>query len=419
MRINQNVRDTLPVSMLGSSAGLIALLTLSHLVTDAIASTFSALLPTIQYRLNLTETTLALLVATLSFSTSVTQPLFGLLADRIGQRRVGIAGMILNALLLSLIGVIPSVSFLFVVLLVGGLGSAAFHPAVASLARASVPSKKALAVSLFSAGGTAGLAVGPVLALFLISNQGPGAFVWFMLPAFILSLVLFLKTPDLERESVLVQPRNVDFRFVFGRVGLLAVSGILSGMAFVTFTNGISLWLVRVHGLARESSLIGWTLAAFSLSAALGGMIAGWLSRYVEQRVLISGSLLLALLPLFAIFSLEPGSFLFFLSVILAGASLNASLPIMIVKAQDLAPHAVATVSGLLMGFSVGVAGVLYIGVGHLQERLGLVPAMQISFLALIPAAFLAQIALKKNATKNVLARDVQPEKIQSCVLCG
>ena len=35
------------------------------------------------------------------------------------------------------------------------------------------------------------------------------------------------------------------------------------------------LWLVSVHGVARDSVLIGWTLTTFSLAAAVGGVIAG------------------------------------------------------------------------------------------------------------------------------------------------
>jgi hypothetical protein len=52
--------------------------------------------------------------------------------------------------------------------------------------------------------------------------------------------------------------------------------------------------------------------------------------------------------------------------------------------------------SGLLMGFAASGAGLLYVGVGWLQESLGLTAAMQIGFLAVIPAALLASWLLRR-----------------------
>ena len=76
-----------------TGGGLVAFLALGHTATDALTSTFTALLPIIQARCGLSESVLALLVATLAFSTSVTQPLFGALSDRLGRRLVGGLGL--------------------------------------------------------------------------------------------------------------------------------------------------------------------------------------------------------------------------------------------------------------------------------------------------------------------------------------
>ena len=53
--------------------------------------------------------------------------------------------------------------------------------------------------------------------------------------------------------------------------------------------------------------------------------------------------------------------------------------------------------SGMLMGFTSGVAGLLYVGVGRLQEAIGLAPAMVSSYLLMVPAALLALYVLSKN----------------------
>lgn len=386
---------TPPKRWLLAGGGLAVFLTAVHATNDAFTSMLAALLPTLQLQFGLSETVLALLVATLSFSSSVTQPLFGALADRLGRRLVGALGVILSSSLLSLMAVVPSVYLLFAVLLVGGLGSAAFHPAAISMARAAGGGhNKALVVGVFSAGGTVGLALGPIIILFVIANFGVGFTPWLMVPGVVMGIMTYLLIPpQSSRES---RPQLFDARLLAGPVGLLCLSGILRSISFVTFANGVPLWLVNEHGLAPDDRLIGFTLAAFSFSAGVGGVIAGGLGRRVSRRWLITGTTLLALAPLLGLFLLTPGTLTFFLAVIAAGALVNSGLPLMIVSAQDLAPHAIGTASGLLMGFTWGTAGVLYIGIGWLQEQIGLVPAMSLSFLTLLPGAALAYFVLSK-----------------------
>src|SRR5680860_401754 len=136
---------------------LSTLLVAVHLTNDAFGSMLAALLPSLQIRFGLSETVLATLVATLSFSSSMTQPLFGSLADRFGRRLVGSLGILTSSALLSLMAVAPSLWILYALLLVGGLGSAAFHPSGTGLARDAATGQRGgtgLAVGIFSAGGT-------------------------------------------------------------------------------------------------------------------------------------------------------------------------------------------------------------------------------------------------------------------------
>ena len=169
------MRDTVnPATprILLTGIGLAVFLAVAHTLTDTFASMLTALLPTLQVRFGLSESTLALLVAMLSFSTSVTQPFLGALADRYGARLISAVGIVLVTALLSLMSIAPTLPLLFALLFVGGLGSAAFHPAGTSLARAAYPQNTGLAVSLFGAGGTLGLALGPIVVLAVVASFG-------------------------------------------------------------------------------------------------------------------------------------------------------------------------------------------------------------------------------------------------------
>jgi FSR family fosmidomycin resistance protein-like MFS transporter len=187
----------------------------------------------------------------------------------------------------------------------------------------------------------------------------------------------------------------------------------LTSVAFVTFMSSMPLWLVHKHILPGDSTLIGWTLSAFSLSAAAGGVAGGMLSNRLGAKRLIVGSLLLSLVPLHSTLFLMPGTIVYFVAVGLAGVLVNAGMPMLLVSAQDLAPKAAATASGMLMGFSTGVAGLVYVLIGGLQERLGLEPAMAIGYLPLLGGAVLATVAIKPRPTHE----EIPVEKL-SC-LCS
>ncbi|MFN2322685.1 MAG: MFS transporter [Trueperaceae bacterium] len=381
----------------GSAIGLSGLLVAVHATNDAFTSMLAALLPTLQVRFGLTETLLAVLVATLSFSSSVTQPLFGGVADRYGRRLMASLGVATSSVVLSLMAVAPSPVWLFVLLLFGGLGSAAFHPAGTALARGLGGSRKGLAVSLFSSGGTLGMALGPLAIGSLAMAGRLDLSPWLMVPGVVGAVALYLVMPAQPRPPRTQRPKLFDVALLRGPVGLLALAGILRSISFVTFANAMPLWLVGPRGFAPDAAIVFWTLATFTSAAGAGGIISGALERRLPRQFLITGSMLGALVPLGLLFVVPVGSVGYFACVALAGALVNGGLPLMIVAAQDLAPHAVGAASGLMMGFTWGVAGVLYIGIGALQEVLGVQTAMVLSFLTLIPGAILAYAVLQRN----------------------
>ena len=77
---------------------LAVFLALVHTVNDAITAILGALLPTLQERFDAGPTLLALIVAVYWVASSVTQPLFGSLAEDVGLRSIGALGVVLAAI---------------------------------------------------------------------------------------------------------------------------------------------------------------------------------------------------------------------------------------------------------------------------------------------------------------------------------
>lgn len=382
-----------------SGTTLAVLLFVTHFCNDFFAGTLSALLPTFQERFGAGELTLALFVATLSFSSSVLQPLFGAVADRLGRRVVAAGGVVLSSAVLSSMAVIPAPILLVPLLFFGGLGSAAFHPAGTSLARSAARQKGGLALGVFSAGGTAGMSLGPlVIGLFVIEG-------WLrftpllMVPGVICGLLVYLLVPPQPRDAQARGAKVFDIDLFRGPVGRLCLAGVLRSMAWTAIINGAPLWLVNSRGLSATDPVVFWTITVFTLSGAAGGILAGLVEQRFTRTQLVTGTMLLAAAPLFLMLVSQPGSVLYFALVAVSGVLVNGGLPIMVVAAQDMAPHAVATASGMMMGLTWGTAGVLYLGIGALQEAIGMNAAMIVSILPLIPGALVAHRVLGARTT--------------------
>lgn len=377
-------------------AALTGFVALAHGVNDVFTSMLTALLPSLQLRFGLGEATLALLVATFTFGSSLPQPLLGALSDRLSPRIMAAAGLGLSAIVLSLIGVAGSTPLLFLLILVGGLGSAALHPAGSLLMRHADERRAERAAGFFAAAGMVGFALGPIAILAIVARFGLDATVWLMVPGLALAAATLVLVSDRQRPHA-AKPR-FDRRLLAGPIGYLTLAGALSHLPFLGFLSAAPLWLVNARGFAPDAAMIGWTLALFSLASAVGAASGGWLGARLGRASVSAGSMLLSLIPLFAIFALDPGSTAYLAAVIAAGALSYMALPLLVASAQDLAPQAIAAASGMVIGLSAGLAGLLYVAAGWLQEAIGLEAAMSATYVAMLPAAALTFAVLRRHA---------------------
>lgn len=388
-----------------SGMQLTLLITVAHSTNDAFSNVLPVFLPTLQVRFGLGEALMAVMVAVISISSNVLQPFVGGFVDRWGRRRTASLALIIGSTLMGFISVAPSVWSLFFILAVGGLGSAAFHPAAAAMAR-DTGAPKSVSMSLFAAGGSFGSAIMPVAVLAVVRSFGTQYVPLISLIGIAIGIALFAFTPrQATRPAVAGRHKLFDVSLLSGPVGLLAGAGILRAMAFISFTNGMPLYLSLSRGFAPDAQAIGLTLSLYSISSATGSILAGFTEQRIGRIPLVVGSMLLALPFLGATLVLDAGSLPYYGAVMLAGLLTNLSIPLLVVSAQDLAPHAVAAASGLLMGFTWGLAGVIYIGFGALQQAIGIQPAIALGFGFLIPAALTAYYVLKRHAVAIDAAR--------------
>ena len=141
----------------------VLLMASAHMMVDAYGNIYAPLLPLLIPKLSLSLTAAGTLTMLFQIAASVSQVGFGHLADRWRPRLLVMVGPVVSVLVLSLIGIAPTVGRWRSILIVGGLGAAAFHPPAAALAHRLGGSRPGLAMSVHITGGSLGFSLGPLM----------------------------------------------------------------------------------------------------------------------------------------------------------------------------------------------------------------------------------------------------------------
>jgi len=367
----------------------VALLSLGHLVIDLYPSFLAALLPVLIDRLELSMSLASLLASVLMFSASLSQPLFGILSDRIGGKNLMFWGPVMAAAGMSFIGLLPSYAVLLPFLVLGGLGAACFHPQAAALAGHFSGPRKGLGVSVFMLGGNVGYGLGPLVILAIILGLGLKSSYLALLPAAVFLLLLdrylpnnALPLPAARTEST--AEKTVDIRDL-APFALLWLIVWLRSTAIVSLATFLPT-LQTMRGLSLAAG--GSSFTVFMICGAVGGFIGGALSDRVGRKSMVTLSFILVI-PAFYGFLHVSQSWTFYSLAILGFFFFLGEVPC-IVMAQETLPQRGGTMSALIMGFAWGMAGLGVFGTGVLADLFGIERA--IAFLLWLPATALALV---------------------------
>src|SRR5262245_10086275 len=178
----------------------IVVLASTHFIVDGLGNILAPLLPLLILNLNLSLAAAGTLQMCFQLANSVSQLGFGHIADRWRPRVLLLAGPVLCVSAITLIGLAPNPLTLALVLIVGGLGGAAFHPPAAALVHQYSGSQRGLAMSFHITSGTLGQAIAPLIVAPFVQRFGLRATPILMVPALVvLFTVLLRRIPAVDR----------------------------------------------------------------------------------------------------------------------------------------------------------------------------------------------------------------------------
>jgi len=375
---------------------LALVLACAHALNDVYASFVPPLLPRIMGDLGLSISSATALAVAFSIAAALPQPLFGYLADRRGRRVFAVAGPVVSGVFVSMMGWANGFWMLVGILVAAGIGSAAFHPPGASYAvRLTQGRGGGARYSVFAFGGALGFAAGPLIAVWLVQARGMRGLWIAMIPVIVAAPIVYRFLPSGRAETrETSRPPPAHFVDVLahlrGPLGL--IFGVSAIMAFVQRAF-LTLEPIIVAESGGSEGLGALALSVYLAAQALGTVAGGVLADHMDRRRLLAGLCFWAVPTHLAAVWMGPEG-VGLIATAMAGGLGMATLPPIVVMAQEMVPSGTSVTSGVVMGlaWATGATGVLVTGaiadvVGPRMALMASVPVALVAIaLALHPA---------------------------------
>ncbi len=360
------------------------LLALSHMVTDLSQGALPMLLPSLKTALDLSYTQIGLLVLVQNVTSSIIQPIFGAITDKMSLPWLLPVSVFLSGLGMAITGFMTSYQGLMFAVVVGGLGVAGFHPQASKSAHFVSPEAiRGRSMGVFSVGGNLGMALGAGFMMLLMTAAGGlHNTIWFVLPGSITAVLLWRNLDNVspasfrragEAKTTIRQAINWNMlilllTFIFFRSTLHAGLSTYIPLYYVNYLNGSP-----VHA--------GYMLSLFLGGGVFGTFLGATLSDKLGRKTIIAGSMVVVF-PMVAALPFTSGLITMALLTCI-GFVLISSFATTLVLAQEMMPGYEGMASGLTIGFTIGLGGLGVTILGYIADLYG-IPTI-FSVLAVLP----------------------------------
>lgn len=379
------------------------LLSLAHLSNDITTGALPAILPFFVAAYGLDYGAAAGLIFASSFLASIVQPAFGWLADKKSRSWYMSLGILMSGVFMGLAGFFANYWVIFTMITISGIGSAIFHPEATRMVNKVSGAKRGTALSIFSVGGNGGFALGPVVAVTVITAFGIKGITVFGFVAIIMAVLLMWLVPNMKKEIGLAEVAEKatnnfstqkeasaenDWR-AFAHLTLLIVC---SSVVLCGVRSFIPLYWVDVLGMSAAAAGSALTLL-FSWGVVMtlvGGLMA---DRFGYLKIVRMSYVLLA--PIVGLLSLTKNPITAYMLMIPMGIAMFSPFSSIVVLGQSYLSRNIGFASGVTMGLSISIGGIMVPVIGKFADSYGLVAAMQlmaaISVVAAISTFFLSK----------------------------
>ena len=374
----------------GARFRVLGALSFSHFINDMMQSLILAIYPQLKGDFSLSYVQIGVITLMFQLTASLLQPLVGYYTDKHPTPRALSVGMGFTLLGLLVLAVAPNYAMVLVAAALVGTGSAIFHPESSRIARLASGGRHGFAQSIFQVGGSAGQAMGPLAAAWVIIPFGRSSVASFSALALMAMAVLWqvgnwyrahrIATASRSNPAAARHP-GLPSRVVIIAVGVLMILVVSKSFYISSIHSYYTFYLIDKFGMTVSAAQMYLFVFLFSVAAGtvLGGLVTDRIGRKQVIWLSILGAAPFTLMLPHA--SLEWTAVL----TVLIGLVTAASFSAIIVFAQDLMPGRVGLVAGLFFGLSFGIGGLGAAMLGWIADMSDIATVYQIcSFIPLI-----------------------------------
>lgn len=357
-----------------------------HFSVDMFGGLLPVLYPLLTDRFDLDLKTVGFVALAYSGASSLSQPFFGLLADKIGTRFTGLA-LVWSAVFFTTVGFAPNFQMLVLLAAIAGLGSGAFHPFGAISANAVIDkANRNEAMSIYSGGGILGGSLGPLIGVVIFATFGMRGTAVMLVPGMLAAafLMIGMRAHNVPgRNKAMID--NLAPAVPWAVIGIIVATQMLRLFPTLGIQNFIPLWY---RDLGYGPGFYGPLASTLMFAMAFGNMGTGRLADKYGRRSVI---LVTTLLSIPAVLGLAqwPGVPGFFFAAVI-GLLAAATVPLLLVMAQQLMSGRAGLASGAILGLGF-VAGAIGAPVfGALADSFGTQNAVRSQAIMLVVAVVAA-----------------------------
>lgn len=350
-------------------------LTAGHFVVDSYSSFISPILPFIASKIGIGLTLAASVISISHLLSSMSQPIYGFIADRMKKRFFVFWGLILSCCFLSMSGIATSYWQLVAFLVLGSLGNGFFHPQATGMVNYFSTREISKNMALFIAAGTLGFSLGPLISSSVTHMFSLEALPFTSVVGVLMAFFVYLFVPKISSLATVERSKGSfteATKFIFGNkiILILIMISMLKSLTVQSYCIFLPfLW----KGLGYDVSQIGFALFSFSF---LGG-IATYLSSRLEKKIgtkRVFYISMMSVLPLTIAYALSYKAFapVSFVVFALVGVVSMLSTSVNMTLAQNIAREHKSMISGYIGGFSWGVIGVLFTPISFVAQHIGI-----------------------------------------------
>jgi FSR family fosmidomycin resistance protein-like MFS transporter len=350
---------------------ILLLLSLGHLVTDIYQGALPAILPFLKEHLSLSYTMTGVILMASNFTSSLIQPLFGYFSDIREKPLLLPAGCLCAGIGFSLLSLPSSYAMVLVLVIISGLGIASFHPEGYKTAANFTGEKPVTGMAVFSVGGNLGLALGPVIAVYVIKYLGFSSLPVIIIPSVLFTLVILLywqkiTTGQVARKAVKDASYEIP-RATYVSIFLLIGTVIMRSWIQMGLMTYIPFYYIDY--LKGDPLYASALVSVFLLGGVMGTLGGAPVADRLGHKRYLCISLFLTTLVLPLIFVTK--DLLLFVVLGLLGMIVISTFTVTVVMAQHLLPHNLGIASGLMVGFAIGAGGICVTLLGVVADYFG------------------------------------------------